>query len=124
MDVNSVKTAIGAAASVEDVVTILKAANDNNIILETQYLKDLLARQSVQVEDKTGMTLFYSGGLQTDGNGGTVSIRDGGYQAWQIAESMGENNSQIITIGQTDAYALLSSDEFYAALKSSTTDQK
>jgi hypothetical protein len=123
MDVNSVKTAIGAAASVEDVVTILKAANDNNIILETQYLKDLLARQSVQVEDKTGMTLFYSGGLQTDGNGGTVSIRDGGYQAWQIAESMGENNSQIITIGQTDAYALLSSDEFYAALKSSTTDR-
>jgi hypothetical protein len=123
MDVNSVKTAIGAAASVEDVVTILKTANDNNIILETQYLKDLLARQSVQIEDKTGMTLFYSGGLQTDGNGGTVSIRDGGYQAWQIAESMGEHNSQIITIGQTDAYALLSSDEFYAALKSSTTDR-
>lgn len=117
MDVISIKAVIERVTSVEDVITILKSANENNIILETQYLKDLLARQSVQIEDKTGMTLFYSGGLQTDGNGGTVSIRDGGYQAWQIAESMGEHNSQIITIGQTDAYALLNSDDFFIALR-------
>lgn len=120
MDVNSVKTAIEAAALVTEIRTILKTATDNNITLDTHYLKDLLARQAVQVEGKTGMTLFYSGGLQTDGNGSTASIRDGGYQAWQIAESIGEHNSQIITIGQTDAYALLNSDEFKIALEKSS----
>ncbi len=87
------------------------------LLLDTQYLKDLLARQSIQVEGKTGMTLFYSGGLQTDGNGSTVPYSAEGHQAWQIAESIGENNSQIITIGQTDAYALLDSQEFKDSLR-------
>jgi hypothetical protein len=117
MDVSSVKNAIEAAASVTEIRTILKTATDNNITLDTHYLKDLLARQSIQVEGKTGMTLFYSGGLQTDGNGSTVPLSAKGTQAWQIAESIGENNSQIITIGQTDAYALLDSQEFKDSLR-------
>jgi hypothetical protein len=56
---------------------------------------------------KLAFTLFYSGELQTDGNGGTVPLSSDGYQSWQIAESIGTNNGQIITIGQTDSYNLL-----------------
>ena len=72
MDVNSIKAAIDSVASVSEIRSILKSATDNNIALDIQYLKDLIVRQSVQVEGKIGITLFYSGGLQTDGNGGTV----------------------------------------------------
>lgn len=117
MDINSIKAAIEATRSVDDVITILNTANDNNIILDTQYLKDLLGQQSVQVEGKTGITLFYSGGLQTDGKGGTVPLSDKGTQTWQIAESIGENNSRIITIGQTDAFKLLDSAGFKESLR-------
>ena len=117
MDINSIKAAIEATRSVDDVITILNTANDNNIVLDTQYLKDLLVQQSVQVEGKTGITLFYSGGLQTDGKGGTVPLSDKGTQTWQIAESIGENNSRIITIGQTDAFKLLDSAEFKESLR-------
>ena len=122
MDVNSIKATIESAVSVTEIRTILKTASDNNIVLDTQYLKDLLSQQSIEVEGKTGITLFYSGGLQTDGNGGTVPLSSDGYQAWQIAENIGKNNSRIITIGQTDAYALLDSDEFKDALRLSSTD--
>ena len=41
MDVNNIKTAIESAASVTEIRTILKSATDNNITLDTQYLKDL-----------------------------------------------------------------------------------
>ena len=121
MDVISIKTAIESAASVTEIREIIQTATDNNFVLDTQYLKDLLSQQSIEVEGKTGITLFYGGGLQTDGNGGTIPSPDG-YQAWQIAESIGENNSQIITIGQTDAYALLDSKEFKDALRLSSAD--
>jgi Ca2+-binding RTX toxin-like protein len=122
MDVNSIKASIEAAESVSDIIQILQTANENGVVLDTQYLKDLLSQQSVQVEGKTGITLLYSGGLQTDGNGGTVPLSSDGYQSWQIAESIGTNNGQVITIGQTDAYKLLDSDAFTEALRSSTTD--
>ncbi len=107
-----IKAAIDSAKSVSEIRSILKIATDNNISLGIQYLKDLLNKQSVQVEGKTGITLFYSGGLQTDGKGGTVKFSSNGYQAWQIAESIGENNKQVITIGQTNAYKLLNSSAF------------
>jgi Ca2+-binding RTX toxin-like protein len=119
MDVNSIKAAINTATSAHEIKTLLQIATDNNIILDTQFLKDLISQQSIHVQGKNGITLFYSGGLKTDGNGNTVPSKTGGYQAWQVAESIGKNNSAVITIGQTDAYTLLSSDEFYNALDAS-----
>jgi hypothetical protein len=119
MDVNSIKTAIEAASTVNEIKVLLEAANDNDIIFDSQYLQDLVSQQSVQVENKTGITLLYSGGIQTDGNGATISHKDGGYQAWQVAKSIGLNNDQVLTIDQTDTAVLLNSDEFKFALNTS-----
>lgn len=65
------------AGPVDDIMARLKTAFDHDMTLDTQYLEDLASRQSVVAPGKTGVTLFYSGGLQADGNGvGLSSINN------------------------------------------------
>jgi hypothetical protein len=82
--------------------------------LSVAELSQLVAQMPVTIP-QAQTTLLYSGGLETNGSGGTVME---GLQTWQVAEHIGQSSQgAVATLGQTEAGKLLEDVRFTDALE-------